>query len=156
MVNSTVIEGRMKIRYMKLPDAHNPGGYSWYPFLQVCLRHGTKGRMVNALVDSGAIDCIFPESVGRLIGIDVRSGTPKTYLGIAKQAASGFVHTINLQVTGFNHWLTFDAGFICEDIPPLLGQTGFFETYQVTFERFRYQFEINSRESALMRGRKGR
>lgn len=146
----------MKIRYMKLPDAHTPGGYSWYPFLQICLRYGTRGRVLNALVDSGAVDCIFPESVGRLIGIDVRSGKPKTYFGIAKQAAPGFVHTVNLQVTGLSQWLTFEAGFVCADIDPLLGQTGFFETYQVIFERFRHQFEINNRETALMRGRRGR
>ena len=146
----------MKIRYLKLPDAHNPGSYSWYPLLQICLRNGNKGRVFHALVDSGAVDCIFPESIGRLIGIDVRSGRPKTYYGIAKQAAAGFMHTVNLQVTGFNQWLTFEAGSVCADIDPLLGQTGFFETYQVTFERFKYQFELNTRETALMRGRRAR
>jgi hypothetical protein len=146
----------MKIRYMKLPDANNPGSYSWYPLLQVCLRHGTKGRMFHALVDSGAVDCIFPESLGRLLGIDVPSGRPKTYYGIAKQTLPGFIHSVNLQVTGFNQWLTFEAGFVSADIDPLLGQTGFFETYQITFERFRFLFELNTRERALMRGRKGR
>ena len=64
----------MKIRYLKLPDAHSPGSYSWYPLLQVCMRYARKGRVFHALVDSGAIDCIFPESLGRLLGIDVTSG----------------------------------------------------------------------------------
>lgn len=113
--------------------------------------------MFHALVDSGAIDCIFPESIGRLLGIDVPSGQPKTYFGLARQAAPGFMHSIRLQVTGFDHWVTLDAGFISADIMPLLGQSGFFSNYQVVFERFRKQFEVNTRENALMRGkRRGR
>jgi len=146
----------MKIRYLKLPDAHNPTGYSWHPLLQVCMRYGGKGRVFHALLDSGASDCIFPESLGRLLGIDVPSGTPKTYFGIAKQAATGFVHKVDLQVTGFAHWITLEVGFVRGDIVPLLGQNGFFEKYQIIFERFRHQFEVNTRENALMRGRKGR
>lgn len=109
--------------------------------------------MFHALVDSGAIDCIFPESIGRLIGIDVPSGQPKTYFGLAGQAAPGFVHSIKLQVTGFDHWVSLEVGFISADIVPLLGQSGFFSQYQVIFERFRKQFEVNTRKSALVRGR---
>lgn len=146
----------MKVSYLKLPDAHDPGSYSWYPLLQVCMRHGRKGRVFHALVDSGAIDCVFPESLGRLLGIDVPAGRPKTYYGIAKQAASGFMHTVDLQVTGFDQWIRLEVGFISADITPLLGQNGFFEKYQIIFERFRHQFEVNTRENALMRGRRGR
>jgi len=120
------------------------------------MRYGRKGRVFHALVDSGAIDCIFPESLGRLLGIDVTSGKPKTYFGIAKQAAPGFMHTVDLQVTGLDQWITLEVGFVSADINPLLGQNGFFEKYQIIFERFRYQFEVNTREKALMRGRKSR
>lgn len=144
----------MKIRYRKLPSVDGPNGYSWHPFLQVCLRHGNKGRVIMALVDSGAVDSIFPESMGTLLGIDVPSGRPKTYFGIAQQAALGFVHTISLQVTGFNHWTTLEAGFVSSDIIPILGQAGFFENYQIIFERFRLQFEVHSKIEAIMRGRK--
>lgn len=144
----------MKIRYTKLPDVLTPGAYSWYPMLQICARHENKGRVFHALVDSGAIDCIFPESIGRLLGINVPSGQPKTYFGLARQAAPGFVHSIKLQVTGFHHWVSLDVGFISADIVPLLGQSGFFSSYQVIFERFRKQFEVNTRENALMRGKR--
>jgi hypothetical protein len=108
----------------------------------------------HALADSGAVDCIFPASIGEILGIDVPSGHPKTYFGLAEQAASGFVHTINLQVTGFGHWTSIEVGFIdSENITPLLGQEGFFSNYQIIFERFRKQFEVNKKENALMRGR---
>jgi hypothetical protein len=145
----------MRIRYTKLPDLVSPGGYSWYPFVQICARYENKGRVFHALVDSGAIDCIFPASVGEVLGIDVRSGQSKTYFGLAEQASQGFVHTLQLRVTGFDHWTTIDVAFIdSENITPLLGQAGFFSNYQIVFERFRYQFEVNTRENALRRGRK--
>ena len=118
------------------------------------MRHGDKGRVFMALVDSGAVDCIFPESTGTLLGIDVPSGRPKTYFGIAQQAAPGFMHTISLQVTGFNHWTTLEAGFVSSDIMPILGQAGFFENYQIIFERFRFQFEVHPKIEAMVRGRK--
>lgn len=148
----------MKVRYTKWPTLTDPEIYNWHPELQVCLRvqNGTRGRVIRALVDSGAIDCIFPESLGRLIGLDVPSGKPTTYFGVADQMVTGFLHTIQLQVTGLDRWIDLEAGFVMADIRPLLGQRGFFEAYQVVFERWRYQFELNSREQAIMRGRRGR
>lgn len=111
--------------------------------------------MFHALVDCGAIECILPASIGEVLGIDVPSGERRIYFGLSQQSTSGFQHSIELQVTGFNHWITLDAGFIeSENIMPLLGQTGFFSHYQIIFERFRYQLEVNTRENALMRGRK--
>src|SRR6266850_3189406 len=140
----------MKIRYTKIPDLLNPGGYNWYPLIQVCARSQNKSRVFHALVDSGAVDCIFPKSIGTLMGIDVLSGKPKTYFGLARQSAAGYLHEIDLQVTGYNHWIRIEVGFVDSDIIPLLGQTGFFSNYQVIFERFRYQLEVNKRERALM------
>lgn len=94
--------------------------------------------------------------MGRLLGLDVAAGRPTTYFGINGQAAPAFLHTVQFQVTGVQNWINLEAGFVDADIQPLLGQRGFFETYQVIFERFRYQFEVNTREQALVRGRRGR
>lgn len=106
----------MKIRYTKLPDLLNPDGYNWYPLIQVNARYQNKGRVFHALIDSGAVDCIFPKSIGTLIGIDVASGKPKTYFGLAQQAALGHLHEIKLQITGYDHWMTIEAGFIDSEI----------------------------------------
>lgn len=102
----------MKFRYTKLPDLLLPGNYHWYPLVQICLRHNNKGRHMHALIDSGAIDCIFPASVGEVLGIDVPSGRPKTYFGLGQQAVIGFQHALKLQVTGFDHWINLEVGFI--------------------------------------------
>ena len=146
----------MKFRYTKLPDLLLPGNYNWFPLVQICLRHNNKGRHMHALIDSGAIDCIFPASIGEVLEIDVPSGRKNTYFGLGQQAVIGFQHTVKLQVTGFDHWITLEVGFIQSDnILPLLGQSGFFSNYQIIFERFRYQVEIKSREQALVSGRRG-
>lgn len=105
-------------------------------------------------MDSGAVDCIFPAAIGELIGIDVPSGIPKTYFGLAQQAANGYIHKVKLQVTGFGFWTELEIGFIESDVLPLLGQHGFFSNYQVVFEGYRRRFDVNKKESALMTGRK--
>jgi hypothetical protein len=80
------------------------------PLLQVLLRHDANMRPFLALVDSGAIDCIFPASVGAILGIDVPSGRPHKFYGLAKQEAQGFMHSVQLQVTGFDQWIEIEAG----------------------------------------------
>jgi hypothetical protein len=62
---------------------------------------------------------------------------------------------VKLQVPGFTHWIDVDAVFAESEVMPILGQQGFFESYQIVFERFRRQFEINTREDAMLRNKKG-
>ena len=146
----------MNIRYRNIPDFTRPEGFSRMPLLQVSLKHGFQVRPFLALVDSGAVDCIFPESLGAVLGIDVSNGQPRNFYGIANQEANGFMHPVQLQVTGFNHWIDIDVGFVVGgDVPPLLGQSGFFDHYQVVFERFRRTFEVNTKTDALIRNQRG-
>jgi hypothetical protein len=93
--------------------------------------------------------------MGTLLGIDIPTGEPKTYYGIAGQAAPGFVHSVELRVTGFDQWLKIKAGFVDQDILPLLGQSEFFENYQIVFERYKRQFDVNTKSDALIRNRRG-
>jgi predicted aspartyl protease len=88
----------MNIRYRSVPDLTRPEGYQLAPLLQVFLRRDVNMRPFLALVDSGASDCIFPESAGVLLGLDVRSGRPLTFYGLARQEAPGFAHSVQLQV----------------------------------------------------------
>jgi hypothetical protein len=145
----------MNIRYRHIPDLTRPKGYSLVPLLQVFLRNGVNMRPFLALVDSGAIDCIFPASAGAVLGIDVPTGRPHKFYGLANQEAQGFMHSVQLQVTGLDHWIEIEVGFVTGEIIPLLGQSGFFENYQVIFEHFRRQFEVNTKMDALIRNRRG-
>jgi len=146
----------MNIRYRSIPDLTRAEGFSRVPLLQVSMRHGVRVRPFLALVDSGAVDCIFPESLGTVLGIDVPSGQPRNFYGLANQEAQGFMHAVELQVTGFDHWIGIEVGFVVGgDVPPLLGQSGFFDHYQIVFERFRRTFEVNTKTDALIRNRRG-
>jgi hypothetical protein len=146
----------MNIRYRKIPDETRPEGYSFYPLLQVLVRHDLNMRPLLALVDSGAQDCIFPASTGKVLGVDVPSGKQHKFLSFNLQETSGFVHRVHLQVPGFPHWIDVDAVFVESEVMPILGESDFFESYQIVFERFRRQFEINTKADAIIRSRRGR
>ena len=145
----------MKIPYRKLDDDTRPEGYSLYPLLQVFIRNGINLRPALALVDSGACDCIFSASFGNVLGIDVPTGRPHHFHAFDLQEVRGFVHKVNLQVTGFPHWIDLNAVFMESEVMPILGQTGFFEHYQVIFERFRRKFEVNTKVDAVIRNKRG-
>lgn len=91
----------MKFRYRKVPDNLSPKGYSIYPLLQVRLAYKQRALNLRALVDSGAVDCLFHKSVGVALGIDIESGTPKAYMGIGGQGMTGYVHLLSLQCQAF-------------------------------------------------------
>lgn len=145
----------MNIRYRKVDDATRPEGHWFYPLLRVFIRNGVNMQPVLALVDSGAADCIFSASLGEVLGIDVSSGRPHQFHAFDLQETKGFVHTVHLQVPGFSHWVDINAVFIESEVMAILGQQGFFEHYQVVFERFRRQFEINTKEDAMLRTKQG-
>lgn len=146
----------MNIKYRKTDDNTRQEGHSFYPLLQVFIRRDINMRPVLALVDSGAADCIFSASLGEVLGIDVASGKAHKFHSFNLHETQGFVHRIRLQVTGFSHWIDVDAVFIESEVMPILGQMGFFENYQVVFERFKRQFEINTKVDAIVRNKRGR
>lgn len=98
---------------------------------------------------------MFPSTLGTVLGINVPTGERKMYFGIAAQGVWGFRHEVELQVQGFGQWTKLKIGFIDALQVPLLGQSGFFENYQIVFERYRYSFDVYPKLEALMRGRKG-
>ena len=155
MLSPSGSDKEMNIKYHKLPDDTRPEGVSFYPLLQVFLRHDVNMQNILALVDSGSVDCVFPASIGQLLGVDIASGTPHKFHGFDLGPVQGYVHRISLQVAGFSHWIDFDAVFLESEGMPILGQNGFFDSYQVIFERWARQFEINSKTDAMIRNRRG-
>ena len=145
----------MKIPYRKVDDETRAGGFSFYPLVTAFIRNGVNMRPVLALVDSGACDCIFAASLGEVLGIDVPSGKSHEFRGFDDKGVQGFVHKVNLQVAGFQHWIEIDAVFIDSEPPSILGQQGFFENYQIVFERWTRQIHINTKTDAIFRNRRG-
>jgi hypothetical protein len=123
-------ERLMKVRYTKIPDLLNPGQLGWYPLIQICARNNNKSVLIRALVDSGAVDCLFPAFLAETLGIPaIKSGEAQTYFGLGGRASVGFRHAIDLKVTGIEKWFTVEVGITESNLlPPILGQNGFFRT----------------------------
>ena len=142
----------MQFDYRKEPNLALPSK-QWIkrPKLQVRLFNGSNYTDIVCLVDSGADDCMFHSSVAAVLGINVPSGRFKQYGGIAQgHTVDAYLHTIELQVYRLPERIRIEAAFTdSAGIDGLLGQSGFFENYQVIFEGYRGKFEINPRPTPI-------
>lgn len=135
----------MKFSYTKIPDISDPKGYVLAPEIRVSLFYRGSREDLRCLLDTGASDCIFHSSVASSLGINLTSGTPKTYFGADLHPFQGYLHTVELQIYNYHERIEIEAGF-SDDCPlSLLGQNGFFDNYEVTFRRYRNNIEIKSR-----------
>lgn len=145
----------MKYKYRKIPDDTDPSK-RWIarPILQVRLYDSLKHQDIRCLVDSGADDCLFHQSVGELLGIDVQTGRLKRFAGIAAgHLVDAYMHPVQMQIQGFSEKIDLEVGFTdSEWVSGILGQSGFFDNYRVTFERFRSRFEVTSRARLRLSG----
>jgi hypothetical protein len=138
----------MKFKYRYLPDSSGPDrAYIRLPLLQVRLASGANHTDVVGLVDSGATDCLFDRDVADDLGIKlVNSDVKREYFGVGGQSVIGHIHPLRFQIQGFSEWIVIDVGFIEAKLPfQLLGQSGFFDNYEISFKRYRGRFEIKSR-----------
>jgi hypothetical protein len=138
----------MKFKYRYLRDTSGSGrDYIRLPLLKVRLGFGANRTDVVGLVDTGATDCLFDRDVADDLGITfAASDATREYFGVGGQSVIGHIHTIRFQIQGFSEWVEFEAGFIDAKLPyQLLGQSGFFDNYEINFKRYRGRFEIKSR-----------
>ena len=122
----------MRVAFKPLPSIIGPPIY--YPLLRVSLskRHGPKSRPFEAMVDSGSADCIFHSSVASAIGIKLESGRKEIRTGIGGPQ-DVWIHPIQLWFSA--NMLSIEGAFTKElPFAGLLGRSGFFEHYRITFD----------------------
>jgi hypothetical protein len=74
------------------------------------------------------------------------SDVKREYFGVGGQSLIGYIYPIRFQVQGFSEWIELEAGFVDTQLPfQILGQSGFFDRYEIGFQRYRGRFEIKSR-----------
>lgn len=91
------------------------------------------GQHYQALVDSGADWCLFHADVGKLLGIPISQGERRNFVGVGGKMSVCYFHPIRLLIgpfvvntkAAFTTALNFRYG--------LLGQSGFFDRFLVTF-----------------------
>jgi hypothetical protein len=135
----------MRFNYRKVPDDTKPEGWALVPMLNVRLFYRGKHKDVRCLIDSGADDCLFHASIARSLGIDLANDRLKQYAGVDSRPFDAHVHTIELEIQNYHERITIEAGFAEDCNLSLLGQSGFFDNYEVTFRKYRGTFEIKSR-----------
>jgi hypothetical protein len=132
----------VKIPYRTFPDRH--GGYVYSVNLDVSVSQPNAGsartRSFEAIIDSGASRCVFHGDIGRLIGLDIRSGNREAVQGIGGLADT-FLHDIALHAPGGP--ILIKAAFQENlSIAGLLGMNGFFEHFRITFDTSALTCEI--------------
>lgn len=126
----------MRYRYKQFPLPN--GDFDSVPILLIQVSRGSPGTLTvefEALIDSGATNCLFHSDVAEAIGIrDLESGIRTSTSGVVGDASMDlFAHEIRLHVGADNFKIT---GYFSDQlpIPCLLGRNGFFDKYIITFD----------------------
>ena len=134
----------MKFPYTTLQNKKDPSLIFHRPLLDIRLVVGNKHQDVAALVDSGADKCIFHADIGRILGVDIESGKPYEFEGVAAgKIEIGYIHRVHLIVKSLSG---VDADVVFTDCAKvgagLLGQDGFFQQYTIRFELYKGFFDV--------------
>jgi hypothetical protein len=108
--------------------------YAWRPALKVLIWHQhKKSAPLESILDTGAGHCIFDAEIGDELGIPVTQGTQVPFTGIGRGETTGFLHNVTLTLAAqtFQAPVVFAYGISATGI---LGQTGFFDHFVVTFD----------------------
>lgn len=105
--------------------------------LRVKLQSHTNIWTAEAIVDSGADDCVFPASFASHLGLDIANNT-RTFIFGGAGSKNQTAYFFDLNVT-FEDFVSFkiSIGFTpaLEHVGiGLLGQNGFFENFTVSFD----------------------
>jgi len=123
---------RYKYKQYPLPN----GKFDWVAVLLIQVSRGPKiTTQFEALIDSGATNCLFHSDVAAAIGIeDFKTGIVSQTGGVVSGSTMNlYAHDIRLHIGADNFKIT---GYFSDQLPLacLLGRSGFFEHYIVTFD----------------------
>lgn len=100
------------------------------PYIQIKLSlfRGNLTPTIDALVDSGADNNLFPLQLGGLLGINFKKLTAKTIYGIGNSRIKAFTAPINIWVNNTKYQT--QADFSVDQQTLLLGRNGFFDLFK--------------------------
>jgi len=140
----------MKFRYQKRPSDSSGAFPNRKNILRPIIPVGlwNKGNFIttDALIDSGADDCIFSAEIGEAIGLKITQGKKNQYMGVSGKSVDVYFHRINIEIGGHkfdNSYIgfSFHTGFK----GGLLGQEGFFNLFKIIFNLPKEEIELRRR-----------
>ena len=115
------------------------------PRLPITLKINDTSIEVAGLVDSGATINVLPFSIGRQLGATWDS--QKAVIRLAGNMANSLAQPIAIkaEIKGFSPFLLAFAWVPHDNTPVILGQTNFFNEFEVCFFRNSFEFEVKSK-----------
>jgi hypothetical protein len=134
----------LKFPYKKYPDPQARDGFFYSATVPVNIALPAKTLPAqndsDAVIDSGASQCIFHSSIGRAIGLEIEKGKVMTTNGI-EGPTNIYMHDVSLYAPG--GIVPAYAGFSdALPIAGLLGISGFFEHFLITFDPIALHVEL--------------
>jgi hypothetical protein len=142
----------MSLRYRyRLQTVNHPVcslGGRWVrprPILTVGLIGPTGSQPLDALLDTGSDDTLFPQSLAAPLGLDLTNAPSGSGLGIGTGSVSVRYAEVTLRITDgqeFREWPAW-VGFTRATPPlPILGFAGFLQYFTATFRGEREEVEL--------------
>ena len=107
----------------------------WRPVVEIIIFRGTKFAAYPVLIDSGADYNIFHGDLLLALGGKLTSGKKRNIFGIGNQPLKGYEHKAELKLPGGNKFES--KAIFSNQIPDyafgVLGQEGFFDKYDISF-----------------------
>ncbi len=140
----------LRVPYKKYPDPQARGGFFYAATVAVNIalpaKNAPRSKRFDAIIDSGASQCIFHASIGRAIGLDIKSGELVVTNSIQGQTEI-YLHDISIYAPGGA--VPARAGFSSVlPVAALLGMSGFFEYFRITFDPTALNVELERLYSA--------
>jgi len=145
----------VKFSYLKFPgepsEAFPDKKSSLRPVIPVTFRHEGKSITLHCLMDSGADWCVFHAELATRLGLELKEGKKQKFYGTAKVEQWAYFHTVELNIGGWRYecYCAFS-----EDLKTpygLLGQEGFFDKFQVKFDRVKEQIELKQYDHVVFK-----
>lgn len=112
------------------------GSITYRPVLEVELSTPAKKIKTMALVDSGSESILINESFAQVFHISLHTNETVRIGGIGGEGKIGHRSSIKIKIEGYDEAVLTDVIFV-PDLPfdVLLGQRGFFDRFDVRFEK---------------------
>jgi hypothetical protein len=113
------------------------------PIVDVELFGPTSSIPTIALLDSGADFSLFNIEYAKAIGVDIAKCEKDRTVGVEGGTKEIYMTELEIQVKDLNK-IKIPVGFIdSRSVTGLIGQTGFFDSHRIKFERDHNSFEIS-------------
>jgi hypothetical protein len=143
----------MKFPYCHLLTSHPLRLWKSLPLITVKVFNEDKSKLLCcALVDSGAEKSLFHIEVAGELGLNLRNMEEEVFSGVEGGRLTAKMAQVPIQIVGEDCAISIPMGFVDNlGFFGILGQEGFFDSYIISFNRKKLEFELKGNEKKTPR-----